>query len=224
MTTTRGRPTENRTPLNRQRVLEAAVELADRDGLQALSMRKLGQSLDVEAMSLYNHVKNKDDLLDGIVDLVVGEFDSPLDREGLGWQATLRRCAIAAHAALLRHPWSAALAESRPSSGPARLRYYDDLMGMLRQAGFSVMGTYRANIILDSYIYGFALQEVSWPSEEAGESALAAAFMDRTVQAEYPHLYDTAELAARGEIWLSTDFEVGLDVILQSLERIREAD
>ena len=94
-------------------------------------------------------------------------------------------------------------------------------MGMLRQAGFSAMGMYRANIILDSYIYGFALQEVSWPSEAEGETELAAAFMDRTVQEEYPHLYETAELAARGEIWIPTDFAIGLDVILESFEQIR---
>ena len=222
MTTTQGRPTGRRT-LNRERVLRAALELADEQGLDALSMRKLGQSLGVEAMSLYNHVANKDDLLDGIVDLVVAEFDSPVDVDGAGWRATLRRCAIAAHAAFLRHPWSAALAESRPQSGPERLRYYDALLGLLRDAGFSDLGAYRANLVLDSYLYGFTLQEVNWPVPASEASELATDFLGRATWEEYPNLVAVADLGASGGIDITADFEVGLDALLDSLERIREA-
>ena len=221
MTTTKGRPTGKRT-LNRERVLRAALDLADEQGLEALSMRKLGQALGVEAMSLYNHVANKDDLLDGIVDLVVAEFDSPVDTDGQGWRATLRRCAIAAHAALLRHPWSAALAESRPQSGPERLRYYDALLGLLREAGFSDMAAYRANLVLDSYLYGFTLQEVSWPAFADEPSEMATAFLDRTAREVYPNMVAVADLAAAGAVDIHADFEVGLDAILDGLERIRE--
>ena len=221
MKTTEGRPTGKRT-LDRDRVLRAALSLADEQGLEALSMRRLGQALGVEAMSLYNHVANKDDLLDGMVDLVVGEFDSPVKAAGEDLRATVRRCAIAAHAALLRHPWSAALAESRPQSGPERLRYYDALLGLLRGAGFSEMGAYRANLVLDSYLYGFTLQEVNWPTPTSEPSEMATAFLGRTGRDEYPNLVAVADLAASGAVDVGADFEVGLDAILDSLEHIRE--
>jgi AcrR family transcriptional regulator len=221
MADTKARPTGKRT-LSRERVLRAALGLADEQGLEALSMRKLGQALGVEAMSLYNHVANKDDLLDGIVDLVVGEFDSPVKTEGEEWRVALRRCAVAAHAALLRHPWSAALAESRPQSGPERLRYYDALLGLLRGAGFSELGAYRANLVLDSYLYGFTLQQVNWPTADSDLSEMAAAFLDRTIREQYPNMVAIGELAASGAVDVGADFEVGLDAILDSLERIRQ--
>jgi AcrR family transcriptional regulator len=209
-------------------VLQAAVEMADRDGLGSLSMRRLGSSLGVEAMSLYNHVANKDDLLDGIVDLVMDEFVPPREVAGDDWRATIRRCAIVEHEVLLRHPWVAALAESRPQSGPRRLAYYDALMGFLREAGFSRMGVYRANLMLDSYIYGFVLQEASWPTASwpttDGQSELAAAYFEQTRREDFPNIVAVAELAMRGEIDLAADFEVGLDVMLDGLERLRQRD
>ena len=130
MTETGKRPTRKRKTLTRKRVLEAAVELADRDGLESLSMRNLGSELGVEAMSLYNHIANKDDLLDGIVDLVTAEFEEPRSARGDDWRALIRGCAITQHDVLLRHPWAAALAESRAVTGPVRLRYYDALLGL----------------------------------------------------------------------------------------------
>ena len=219
--------TTKRTPLNRQRVLAAAVDLADRDGIDSLSMRKLGNELGVEAMSLYNHVTNKDDLLDGIVDAVTSEFEDPRSVDGDGWRVVIRRCALTEHDVLLRHPWTAALAESRPRTGPVRLRYYDSLLGVLRDAGFDEIGAYRANLTIDSYVYGFTLQEVawvSWPPESGGlESEAAAAFVDRTAEMEFPHLVGIARLSAAGRIDIRADFEFGLDIVLDSLERVRAA-
>lgn len=221
MATTRKRSNGTRPSLDRQRVLEAAVELADRQGLASLSMRKLGGELGVEAMSLYNHVANKDDLLDGIVDVVAAEFESPGAIEG-DWRAVIRRCAMAEHEALLRHPWAAALAESRVLTGPVRLGYYDALLGVLRENGFGDVAAYRANLFLDSYVYGFTLQEVSWPVSADRQSDLAAAFIDRTMEKTFPNLVEIAQLSANGLIDIRVDFEVGLDALLDSLERIRQ--
>ena len=227
MATTRKRPSKTRKPLSRDRVLQAAVELADRDGLGALSMRRLGSELGVEAMSLYNHVTNKVDLLDGIVDAVTAEFADPGTTPGDDWRAVIRACVITQHEVLLRHPWTAALAESRVRTGPVRLRYYDSLLGVLRAAGFSELGAYRANLTLDSFVYGFTLQEVSWvawPPESADrEWELAEAFVARTDETEFPNLVGIAQLSVSGKIDLATDFEVALDAILDGLERIKAA-
>jgi hypothetical protein len=135
----------------------------------------------------------------------------------------VRRCQIAAHEVLLRHPWAAALAESRVLGGPARLGYYDALLGVLRDAGFSAMGAFRANLVLDSYVFGFTLQEVSWPASPDGPSELAASFVAGNMHAQYPNLVAVATLAADGRIDIGSDFEIGLDAILDSLERIRDA-
>ena len=225
MATTRKPQDKTRKTLNRERVLQAAVELADRDGLEALSMRRLGAELGVEAMSLYNHVANKDDLLDGIVDMVTTEFEDPRAIDG-DWRAVIRRCGLTMHDVLLRHPWTSALAESRAVTGPVRLRYYDSLLSILHEAGFSELGAYRANLTIDSYIYGFTLQEVSWvewPPESADrEWEMAEAFVDRTDETEFPNLVGIARLSTAGQIDIRKDFEVGLDVILDSLEQIRD--
>ena len=218
------RHSRRRAPLTRERVLEAAVTLADDQGLEALSMRRLGAELDVEAMSLYNHVSDKDDLLDGIVELVVADFESPSPLKGEDWRAALRRCAMRAHTALLAHPWSAALAESRPQNGPVRLGYYDTLLGTLRAAGFSDTAAYRANLYLDSYLYGFTLQEVNWPTPASDPSEMAEAFVERTGADEYPNLTAVARLAAEDGIDLAADFEVGLDAVLDALETLRSAE
>jgi AcrR family transcriptional regulator len=206
-------------------VLAAAVELADRDGLEALSMRRLGAELGVEAMSLYNHVANKDDLLDGIVDMVTAEFDDPRSAAGADWRAVVRRCAGREREVLLRHPWTASLAESRARTGPVRLRYYEALLSVLREAGFSQLGAYRANLTIDSFVYGFTLQEVAWeawpPFDGAGFEA-AASFVDRSGPDEYPNLAGIAQLAATGRIDIGADFVAGLEAILDSLERMRE--
>ncbi len=216
MPTTKDRPREPRTPLSRERVLRAAIELADEQGIEALSMRKLGQSLGVEAMSLYNHVANKDDLLDGIVDVVAGEFELP---DGSGWKATMRGYGISAHEVLLRHPWSSVLAESRTQSGPIRLRFLDSLLGTLREGGFSAAGAYRAMLTLDSYVYGFTLQEIAWPVEESEYRQSAASFVERTPADEFPYLVEIASLVASPGFDPGSAFEIGLDLILDGLER-----
>src|SRR5665647_3886444 len=160
------RPTPSpgsRAPLSRERVLAAAVSLVDEAGLGSLTMRELGQRLGVEAMSLYNHVANKDDILDGMVDLVVGEIDLPSDT--VDWKEAMRRRAISAQAVFSRHPWASALIDSRESSGPERLRYFEWVIGTLRRAGFTLEMAARAFSVLDSYIYGFGRQQLNMSAE-----------------------------------------------------------
>ena len=140
-------------------MLGAAVVLADEDGIESLTMRELGLRLGVEAMSLYNHVANKDDILDGMVDLVVSEIDLPSD--AVDWKEAMRRRAISAQAVFSRHPWASGLIDSRESSGPARLRYFDWVVGTLRRAGFTLEMAARAFSLLDSYIYGFGRQQLN---------------------------------------------------------------
>ncbi|HEY5988576.1 MAG TPA: TetR/AcrR family transcriptional regulator C-terminal domain-containing protein, partial [Streptosporangiaceae bacterium] len=184
-------PAARRAPLSRDRVLRAAVALADESGLGALSMRRLGQALGVEAMSLYNHIASKGDLLDGMVDVVFSEIGLP---SGDGWKPAMRQRAISAREVLARHRWAIGLMESRASPGPATLRHHDAVLGCLRGAGFSIEKTAHAYSVLDSYIYGFALQEASLPFDTAQETArVAQQILGRFPAQQYPHL---AELAA----------------------------
>jgi AcrR family transcriptional regulator len=208
-----------RIPLTRERVLRAAVALADRDGVASLSMRRLARELGVEAMSLYHHVASKDALLDGMVDHVFSEIDLPT---GEDWKAAMRQRAVSARAALRRHPWAIALMEWRSTPGPANLRHHDAVIGCLRQAGFPVALTAHAYSILDAYIYGFALQEASLPFDTPEETAeLAQSIMAGFPAADaYPHL---AELATRHVLQPGYDYgdeyEFGLTLILDGLER-----
>src|SRR5947209_11903422 len=167
-----GQSAGRRVPLRRDQVLEAAVTLADEGGIDALSMRKLGQALGVEAMSLYNHVAGKSDLLDGMVDVVFGEIGLPTDDKG--WKQAMRQRAISAREALSRHRWAIGLMESRRSPGPATLRHHDAVLECLREAGFSIGLSAHAYSLLDSYIYGFALQEASLPFGTGEEAAQVA--------------------------------------------------
>ena len=172
------RAAEPRTPLTRDRVLQAALALADAGGIEALSMRKLGEAVGVEAMSLYNHVPSKADLLDGLIDLVFSEIELPSG--AAGWRTAMRERAIAIRAALSRHRWAIGLMESRTSPGPATLRHHDAVLGCLRRAGFPVALAAHAYAVLDSYIYGFALQEASLPFDTGEETAeLAQAMLAR---------------------------------------------
>jgi len=166
----------SRAPLTRERVLRAALVLADTSGLESLSMRKLGQELGVEAMSLYNHVANKDDILDGMVDLVFGEIELPPDQAE--WKPAMRKRAISAHEALLRHPWATSLMQSRTNPGPATLTHHDAVLGSLRRAGFTLVMAAHAVSVIDGYVYGFALQQINIPLQspeqvaEVGENLL----------------------------------------------------
>ena len=212
-------PAEPRMPLSRERVLGAAVALADDSGIGSLSMRKLGGALAVEAMSLYNHVANKDELLDGMVDLVFSEIDLPSGRDH--WKTAMRQRAVSARQALARHPWAIGLMESRSSPGPATLRHHDAVIGTLRRAGFSVEMAAHAFSVLDSYIYGFALQEAGLPFHTAEETAeLAQQILQGISSEEYPHLTElTVEHVLRPGYRYGDEFEFGLDLILDGLER-----
>ena len=208
-----------RTPLSRERVLRAAVALAGAAGIEALTMRRLGEELGVEAMSLYKYVASKDDLLDGMVDVVFGEIELPQD--GTDWRAAMRRRALSVRAALTRHPWATPLMQSRSSPGPATLRHHDAVIGTLRAAGFPIALVAHAFSALDSYIYGFALQQRSLPFETEQETAdLAQAIMGRFPAGEYPHLVElTVEHVLRPGYDYGEEFEFGLDLILDGLDR-----
>jgi AcrR family transcriptional regulator len=214
--------TQPRTPLNRDRVLRAAVALADENGIGSLSMRKLGQAVGVEAMSLYNHVASRGDLFDGMIDLVFGEIGLPSG--GAGWKTAMRQRALSARQALSRHPWAIGLMESRSTPGPATLRHHDAVLGSLRQAGFPVALAAHAFSVLDSYIYGFALQEASLPFEAGEETAdLARMIMARFTPGQYPHLTElTVEHVLQPGYDYGNEFEFGLDLILDGLERARD--
>ena len=208
-----------RTPLSRERVLRAAVALAETSGLEALTMRRLGQELGVEAMSLYRYVANKDDLLDGMVDVVFGEIE--LAPDGDGWRTAMRRRAISVRAALTRHPWATPLMQSRSRPGPATLRHHDAGIGILRSAGFPIALVAHAFSALDSYIYGFALQQRALPFETGEQTAeLAQSIMASFPAGDYPHLVElTVEHVLQPGYDYGEEFEFGLDLILDGLER-----
>jgi AcrR family transcriptional regulator len=210
------------TSLSRERVLRAAIDLADNGGVAALSMRKLGQQLGVEAMSLYNHVANKDDLLDGMVDIVFSEIGLP--PRGADWKSAMRQRALAARAVLTHHPWAIGLLESRRRPGPATLRHHDAVLGCLREAGFSIALAAHAYAVLDSYIYGFALQQASLPFTTSAEAAAVAERILKQFPAEaYPHLAEmTVQHVLRPGYDFADEFAFGLDLILDGLERLRD--
>ena len=214
-----GQTAAGRAALSRDQVLRAAVTLADEGGIGALSMRKLAQVLGVEAMSLYNHVTDKGDLLDGMVDIVFGEIGLPSGDSG--WKQAMRQRAISVREALGRHRWAIGLMESRRSPGPATLRHHDAVLGCLRGAGFSVELTAHAYSLLDSYIYGFALQEASLPFGTAEETAqVAREIAEQMPDGQYPYLAEMASwyVVPPGHQY-GSEFETGLDLILDALER-----
>jgi len=208
-----------RIPLSRERVLSAAVALADEGGIASLTMRKLGERLGVEAMSLYNHVANKDALLDGMIDLVFSEIDLPSG----DWRMAMRRRAGSARGALKRHRWAIGLMESRTTPGPATLRHHDAVIGCLRKAGFPIALVAHAYSVLDSYIYGFALQEANLPFETEDQTAeLAEMILAALSPDEYPNLRAlTAEHVLQPGYDYGKEFDLGLELILDGLERAR---
>lgn len=212
-------PAKVREPLSRERVLHAALELADASGIEKLTMRKLGRLLGVEAMSLYNHVRNKDDLLDGLVDLVFGEV--PLPTIDAGWKEAMRLRGLALREALGRHRWAVGLMESRTSPGPATLRHHDAVLGCLFEAGFSMALTAHAYAALDSYIYGFALQERGLPMEGPEDTAaLAEVMLAQFPVDRFPHLaaFTTGHVLEPGYDF-AAEFEYGLDLVLDGLDQ-----
>ena len=211
-----------RKRLSRARVLEAAVALADEIGLQAFSMRGLAQELGVVPMALYKHVANKEELLDGMVDIVFGEIESP--STGEDWRSALTRRAISARAALKRHSWAIGLMESR-HPGPANLRYHDATMGCLREAGFSFEMAVSAYSVQDAYIYGFALQERDLGFETDGSAGEAAQRRAETIGSldEYPYLAEVVTTLPKSGYDSAVEFAWGLDLILDGLDRLRLA-
>jgi AcrR family transcriptional regulator len=209
----------DRASLTRERVLHVALAIADENGIESLSMRLLGGRLGVEAMSLYNHVANKDDILDGIVDLVVEEIGIP--SVIADWRFAMKERAVSARLAFKNHPWASALMDSRVSSGPARLRYFDTMIGTLHGAGFSLELAARAFSVLDCYIYGFARQCLNMASsDEKVDEKQAEAFRDAMPDEAYPYLAQMAELTMKKGYDEDADFEFGLNLILDGLERI----
>jgi AcrR family transcriptional regulator len=183
-------------------------------------MRRLGQELDVEAMSLYKHVANKDEILDGLAELIVAEIDLPA--AGEDWRSAMRRRATSARAVLTRHPWAASLLESRPNPGPATLRYYDAVIGNLRGAGFPVALAAHAFALLDSHLRGFVAQAQGLPFDTPEElTEVTGGILASFPAAEYPHLAEMAvELVLQPGYDWAEEFEFGLDLILDGLERL----
>jgi AcrR family transcriptional regulator len=206
-------------PLTKERVLRTAVLVADEGGVASLTMRRLAQRLGVEAMSLYHHVANKNEILNGMVDVVFSEIDLPPSEAG--WKTCMRRRAISARDVLSRHPWAVGLMESRANPGPATLRHHDAVIGILRQAGFSVVLAAHAFSALDSYIYGFALQELNLPGNAANElGEVTEAILEQMPAEAYPYLAEMAvEHILKPGYAYANEFEFGLDLILDGLER-----
>lgn len=209
-------PRPRRRKLSRELVLAAALRLADEEGVEAVSMRRLGQVLQVEAMSLYRHVAGKEAILDGISELVMGEVKVPA--RNLPWRQALRESAISTHRALLRHPWASAVLESRRNPGQARMTYLDAVVSILLDAGLSTPDVARAFMAVDSHVYGFTLMVLAWPFDLRDSPDEARIMMDEVFGQAYPGLRSMAELALTGP-GVPVEFEFGLDLILDGLER-----
>jgi len=213
--------TRPRLPLSRERILHAALELADKGGIESLTMRKLGQVLGFEAMSLYNHVANKDDVLDGILDLVLAESEPPSPTGD--WDTAIRESAVSVHGVLRRHPWSCNLVMDPERIRPARLRYMDLLLGRLRGAGFSAETTYHAYHVLDGHIFGFSLWETSHAYTAEEVSSFVEKFAQTITPEAYPYLHEHGEQHFNeGPHQEVSAFEFGLDLIVDGLKKIHD--
>lgn len=208
--------------MSRDRVVDAALSFVDTQGVAALAMRPLAKQLGVEAMALYKHVRNKDALLDALVDRVVTEIEVP--PPGTAWRKAMEQRATSARQVFKRHPWAITLFESRVDRGEARLAYGNAILGLLRGGGFSALHAARAFLTLDSYLYGFVLQEVHWPFD-GDDPAIAAAMLTPSMTTALPHLVEvmTAFLndpsASQG---LDEEFSYGLGLVLDGLARLRK--
>jgi AcrR family transcriptional regulator len=213
---------ERRAQLTRQQVVTAAIELADRDGIESISMRRLAQELGVEAMSLYTHVRNKEDLLDGIVDAVIGMI--PVDAGAADWRTSLRRMALGARGVMLRHPWAPRAIETRTAPGPAALAYVNAVLGILREGGFSIAQAHHALHILGSLVLGFT-RELFDDSADADPEA--APSLPAEFAAAFPYAAEMALAVAHGGALGPCDddgeFEFALDFILDGLDRLRRS-
>jgi AcrR family transcriptional regulator len=209
-----------RIPLNRERVLAAAVALADDAGLESLSMRRLAGEFGVVPMALYKHVANRQALVDGMIDVVFAEIELP-DVTGSDWRSAMHRRAHSVRAALLRHRWAVGLMESRENPGPPNRRHHNATMGCLREAGFSVRDAIHVLSALDSYVYGFALQQKTLPFDTAQEAREVVGRVSHRIDPDlYPYLIEvTTEIAKSGYSY-DEEFEIGLDALLAGLTRL----
>ncbi|MDJ0333974.1 TetR/AcrR family transcriptional regulator [Salinibacterium sp. G-O1] len=207
--------------LSKQRVVVEAVRLADSEGVTGLSMRRLAGALGAGAMSLYHYVASKDELLDAMIDVVFQEIDLP--PEETDWQSAMRQRAVSARKVLARHPWAIGLMESRTSPGPANLLHREAVTACLRKAGFSVVMTTHANWLLDSYVYGFALQEASLPFDTTDELADMAenVWLPQTPPDKFPYLNESTTVLFAAGYDPAEEFIFGLDLVLAALEPLR---
>ena len=221
---TPARPRRSRRgTLSRERVLRAALVLADEGGLESLTMHAIGRRLGVQAMSLYRHVENKEDLLDGLIDLVVSEVEVPMS--SADWKAAMRQRAISARRVFARHRWAIGLVESQRRPRAVTLRHHEWVLGVLLEAGFSPAMAAHAYNLLDSYIYGFALQEASLTYGSPQEQAEVGQAMLQQLPPEYPNLARVASEFIEAGTEYGAGFEFGLEVILDGIERAKvEAD
>ena len=207
-----------KSPLSRKKILSMAIKIADKEGIGAVSMRKLSARFRVEAMSLYNHVENKDDILSGMVDLVLGEIK--FDRKPTSWKEAMRERAIATREVLGRHPWALGILESRPNPGPETLDYHDGVLGVLFDAGFNLALAGHAFSALDAYPYGFILSEDALPFDNPEQlQMMAASILASFPVGAYPHLKRlTLEHVLRPGYSYEAEFLYGLDLLLEVLD------
>ncbi|WP_202944575.1 TetR/AcrR family transcriptional regulator [Pseudooceanicola batsensis] len=211
--------TEPRRPLSRDRILQAALGLADDQGLAALSMRKVGASLGVEAMSLYNHIANKSDILAGITDLVAGEITLPTP--DFDWKGEMRARSQSAHRVLMRHPWAAQQFQQPHPPGPNMMAYLDATLGCLMAVGFSPAQADHARNTIDNHIYGFTLQRLTRPSRARELSRQARRELKAIPKDRFPSLHRRTEELAQGQGAEVDDFDFGLTLILDGLDGLR---
>jgi AcrR family transcriptional regulator len=214
-----GADAPRRIQLTRERVLAAAIQFADRDGIEAISMRRLAQELGVEAMSLYTHVRNKDDLLDGMIDALVGEI--PLGVHGGGWKTAIRGMALDAREVFVRHPWAPKTVQTRTAPGPAMLGYLNAVIGTFREGGFSISQAHHALHILGSRLLGFT-QDLF--DDSAEPEPQAAATLPPNLAAAFPYVAELAVAAthdgALGPCDDNAEFQLTLDLMLNALDRL----
>ena len=223
MTEARIPPNEPRGPLSRERILRAAMRVADEGGLTSLTMRKIANQLGVEAMSLYHHVRNKDEVQGGLIDLVFSEIELPVI--GSDWKVAMRRRANSARSVLSRHGWAIGILDSRVNPGPATMRHHNAVIGTLREAGFSIGMAAHAYSILDSYIYGFVLQELSMPIGSLEElEEVAEAMLQHFPVEQYPYLAEMFGYALTPGYAYGSEFAFGLELILDEIEGLRTLD
>lgn len=217
------RSTPSDAGLSKQRLVIEGVRIADREGVDGLSMRRLAGELGAGAMSLYHYVASKDELLDAMIDVVFGEIELPSPETE--WQAAMARRAHSAREVLVRHPWAIVLMESRTTPGPANLRHREAVIACLRQAGFSIVMATHANWLLDSYVYGFALQEASLPVSSAHELAELTedVYLPQLPPDAFPYLNESAAALAAAGYDPAAEFAFGLDLVLAALEPLRSS-